>query len=247
MNTYLKMNTWSDSLGMCIPVDILMPNSLLRGQNAAKVMYLLHGLSDDETVWARRTNLEMHVDGRGLCVVMPTVHRSFYTNIDQGPQYWTYISEELPEIIGRFLRVSSAREDTFAAGISMGGYGAVKLGLRCPERFCAVAPISGALDMKNQTNLLVEYESIFGKQIKPEDDVMQLLDRCAPSKEKPRIIQFCGVDDFLRNDNIAFYQKAQQLGYDITYTEEHGNHGWSYWDHVILQVLDVLCPRPETV
>ena len=75
------------------------------------------------------------------------MHRSFYTDEAYGGRYWTFVSEELPELVGRFFRVSERREDTFVAGLSMGGYGALKLALRQPERFAAAASLSGALDV----------------------------------------------------------------------------------------------------
>jgi S-formylglutathione hydrolase FrmB len=92
-------------------------------------LYLLHGLSDDHTIWLRRTSIERYVANLGLAVVMPEVHRSFYTDMVNGYNYWTFISEELPEIARSFFPLSDKREDNFVAGLSMGGYGAFKLAL----------------------------------------------------------------------------------------------------------------------
>lgn len=89
-------------------------------------LYLLHGLSDDHTIWLRRTSIERYVASMGLAVVMPAVHRSFYTDMDKGYRYWTFISEELPALARSFFPLSDKREDNFAAGLSMGGYGAFK-------------------------------------------------------------------------------------------------------------------------
>src|SRR6476619_7886720 len=105
------------------------------------VLYLLHGLSDDDTIWLRRTSIERYVAALGLAVVMPQVHRSFYTDEAYGNRYWTYLSEELPEIVHGFFRLSRRREDTFVAGLSMGGYGALKWALRDPGRFAAAASL----------------------------------------------------------------------------------------------------------
>lgn len=245
MISYVKLSTWSTCLGMCVPVDIMLPDALPQGQEKAKVLYLLHGLSDDETCWGRRTNLERYIDGRGLCVVMPAAHRSFYTDFPNGMRYWQYVSEELPDIIKRFFNVSQRREDTFAGGISMGGYGSMKLALRHPERYSVVISISGALtDMKAFPEVLSvsEYEHIFGHNLSPADDVLQLLDNCADSERKPRILQFCGQSDFFEPINVSFFEKAQELGYDISYFEEEGNHGWPYWDRMISLAIDMLCP-----
>ena len=115
------------------------------------VLYLLHGLSDDHTIWQRRTSIERYidpyVDPLGLAVVMPDVHRSWYTDMAHGSRYWTYISEELPALMRSFFPISEARDDNFVAGLSMGGYGAFKLALSHPERYAAAASLSGALDI----------------------------------------------------------------------------------------------------
>src|SRR3954452_11495359 len=111
------------------------------------VLYLLHGLSDDSTAWLRYTSIERYAAPLGLAVVMPDVQRSFYADEAHGAAYWTFLSEELPEVVGSFFRVSDRREDTFVAGLSMGGYGALKWALRAPERFAAAAVLSGAVDV----------------------------------------------------------------------------------------------------
>ncbi len=111
------------------------------------VLYLLHGLSDDDTIWLRRTSIERYVAEFGLAVVMPQVHRSFYLDGEYTGAYWTFVAEELPALVAGFFRVSQAREDTFVAGLSMGGYGAMLHALRQPGRFAAAASLSGALDV----------------------------------------------------------------------------------------------------
>ena len=112
------------------------------------MLYLLHGLSDDHTAWLRYTSIERYATARGLAVVMPAVHRSFYADEAHGHAYWQFVSEELPRIVAAFFRLSERPEDTFVAGLSMGGYGALKLGLHHPERFAAVASLSGAVDVR---------------------------------------------------------------------------------------------------
>ena len=111
------------------------------------VLYLLHGLSDDDTIWLRRTSIERYVAPLGLAVVMPQVHRSYYTDEAYGGRYWTFLSEELPQLVDTFFRLSTDRRDTFVAGLSMGGYGAIKWALRQPHRFAAAASLSGVLDV----------------------------------------------------------------------------------------------------
>ena len=107
------------------------------------LLYLLHGLSDDHTAWHRYTAIGRYAETAGLAVVMPAVHRSFYANEAHGHRYWDFVSEELPAVVHEFLRVTDRPEETFVAGLSMGGYGALKLALTHPERYAAAASLSG--------------------------------------------------------------------------------------------------------
>ena len=99
------------------------------------VLYLLHGLSDDDTIWLRRTSIERYVAPLGLAVVMPQVHRSFYTDEAYGGRYWTFISEELPEPDCPPVRLKLLGERMVAFRDSKG-----KLGLI--DEFCAHRGVS---------------------------------------------------------------------------------------------------------
>lgn len=110
------------------------------------VLWLLHGMSDDHTTWARRTSIERYAAEKGLAVIMPAVNLSWYQNMASGPRYGTFLREELPVIAQGFFPLSAARKDNYVAGLSMGGYGAFLLALSQPERFAAAASLSGALN-----------------------------------------------------------------------------------------------------
>ena len=117
-------------------------------ENQFPTLYLLHGMSDDHTAWQRFTAIERHVSHLNLAVVMPTTHLGWYTDMEYGNRYWTYLTQQLPGICRSFFHgMSDKREDTFIAGLSMGGYGAFKAALGAPETFCAGASLSGALDI----------------------------------------------------------------------------------------------------
>ena len=144
------------------------------------VLYLLHGRTDDHSAWVRNTSIERYAVAAGVAVVMPAVQRSFYTDEVHGDRYWTFLSEELPALVGSMFRVSQRREDTFVAGLSMGGYGAVKWALRDPDRFAAAATMSGALDIRallrdpERRQELVD--RVFGPDPGPDEDVFALLE-----------------------------------------------------------------------
>ncbi|MFD0818010.1 alpha/beta hydrolase, partial [Micromonospora zhanjiangensis] len=151
----MRCDFFSETLGLNTSMTVLLPQRTATqiGMSGATrdgdppVLYLLHGLSDDDTIWLRRTSIERYVAPLGLAVVMPQVARSFYTDEANGNRYWTFLSEELPELCRSFFRLSDRREDTFVAGLSMGGYGALRWALRAPHRFAAAASLSGALDL----------------------------------------------------------------------------------------------------
>lgn len=206
-------------------------------------LYLLHGLTDDDSIWLRRTSIERYVAELGLAVVMPQVHLSFYTDMAQGNRYWTFLNEELPEIARSFFPLSDAREDNYVAGLSMGGYGAMKLALRRPDQYAAAASLSGALDMANSIHRKdspMNYTHIFGdKDVHGTDnDILHLLQQCNQAEgPKPLLYQCCGTEDFLYQDNQTFRQACAKTNFSLTYEEETGNHEWGYWDTKIQDVL----------
>src|SRR3954453_10312610 len=117
------------------------------GDSPPPVLYLLHGLTDDHTAWTRQTSIERYAAAKGIAVVMPQVHRSFYANEAYGMRFWDFLADELPQTVERFFRVSARPADTFVAGLSMGGYGALRWALPRPERFAAAATLSGVVDL----------------------------------------------------------------------------------------------------
>jgi S-formylglutathione hydrolase FrmB len=217
-------------------------------QKKHPVLYLLHGMSDDHTIWLRRTSIERYVSGMGLAVVMPAVHRSYYADMACGPKYWTFVSEELPRIVQSFFPISDKRQDTFAAGLSMGGFGAFKLALSHPERFAAAASLSGALDTAALYDRWgapksKERDAIFGKKIKNTDnDLVYLSEKLAKSdKPRPKLFQCCGTEDFLYGDNLKFRDHIEELGtFKLHYEEGPGSHEWGFWDANIQKVLSWL-------
>jgi putative tributyrin esterase len=249
---HLRCDFFSDSLGLNTSMTVLLPERAttkigLTGQLAdgpPPVLYLLHGLSDDDTTWLRLTSIERYVAPLGMAVVMPQVHRSFYTDQAYGGRYWNFISEELPALVSSFFRVSDRREDTFVAGLSMGGYGAFKLALRQPERFAAAACLSGAVNLTGlRTGRIREedprmFERIFGDQTIAggPDDLLHLLDQAEPAS-LPALYLSCGSEDPLYADNVAFDQACRRAGVPVTTSFPPGAHEWGFWDARIQEVL----------
>lgn len=252
----MHVDFFSDVLGMCMDMDVILPQQTngqigMEGKASTgsyKTMYLLHGMSDDQTVWQRRTSIERYVSKLGIAVVIPTTHLGFYTDTTYGMQYWTFISEELPRICREFFpRMSDKREDTLAAGLSMGGYGAWKLGLRAGDTFGAAASLSGALDIeedvRNQADKKKKhlFRGIFGSMeelVGSDNDLFALAEKqAAGKKELPRLYAWCGTEDFLYQGNLKAWKHMKKLGYDLTCEESAGDHQWKYWDEKIQDVL----------
>jgi len=245
---------YSDVLGLSVSMDAIIPQETrsqigMKGAGGAgphPTLYLLHGMSDDHTIWQRRTSIERYVAPMGLAVMMPAVHRSFYCDMVRGYKYWTFVSEELPELCRGFFRLSEAREENFVAGLSMGGYGAMKLGLRCPEKFAAAASLSGAVDRFRNVDGMdearrLEWENVFGDLTKVaggDNDLFHLAEELASSgAPRPKLYQCCGTEDFLYEGNLRFRDHVRELGYDLTYEEGPGEHEWGFWDKMIQNVL----------
>jgi S-formylglutathione hydrolase FrmB len=201
------------------------------------VLYLLHGLTDDHTAWHRYTAIERYADTAGLAVVMPSVHHSFYSDKVHGHGYWTYVCEELPALVQSFFRVSDRPEDTFVAGLSMGGYGALKLALTHPDRYAAAASLSGALDIRyligrdDRSDL---FHRAFDDTIRDSDDLFALL---ASAPSVPPLFVGCGTSDGLLEANERFIGAATAAGIDLTTDLRAGDHEWSLWDAMIADVI----------
>ncbi len=228
---------FSEVLGLCCQADVILPQKLQGiGQEGANregdvpVLWLLHGASDDHTIWQRRTSIERYAAPLGTAAVMPAVQLSFYTNMETGGRFFDYITDELPVIMRDFFHFSARREDNFIAGLSMGGYGAFKAALTKPEQYAAAASLSGALDI----NALISRRAIKGS----EHDLLHLLEKGVEDQvELPNLYVTCGTEDFLYADNLIFRDLAQRLGVELTYHEEPGIHEWGYWDRNIQKIL----------
>ena len=235
---------------MCVQMDVILPQRARPSDAKYPSLYLLHGMSDDHTIWQRRTSIERYVEGKDLAVIMPCTHLGWYTDMHRGGKYWSYISEELPAICADFFpNISQRREDTYAAGLSMGGYGALKLGLRASGKFSKIAALSGGLDplrifreAGEDSDFAPLLSNIFGPADKAVGGMNDLFASASELKdsgsELTKIYMWCGFEDFLYGDNVAMRDHLTKLGYPLTYEESPGDHQWKYWDEKIQTVLE---------
>ena len=251
---HLRCDFFSEALQLSTSMTVLLPQRTGAGQvgmggtvreYGTPVLYLLHGMSDDDTIWMRRTSIERYVSELGLAVVMPQVHRSYYADMaHDGSRYWTFVAEELPELVASSFVVSTRREDTFVAGLSMGGYGAFKLALHHPDRFAAAGSLSGALDvaaMHRAGRRPGMMNNVWGSAgpAGTDDDLLAVLQR-ADSAALPALWTSCGTEDALIEHQRSFATAAEAHGVDLLVEEHPGQHEWGYWDTHIQRFLDWL-------
>ena len=244
----------SEALQADTAMNVILPQNARAKTKDGKLpaLYLLHGLSDNESGWLRRTSIERYVLPYGIAVVMPDGGRSFYTDMNRGGKYWTFMTEELPALCRSFFPLSGLREYNYVAGLSMGGYGAFKMALGKPDVFAAGASLSGAMDMASlcveRTEISEEFINIFGdlKKIKDSDnDLFYLAKRVSQRKKnKPMLYQCCGTSDFLYEANVKFKAHCENISLPLSYEEAPGDHNWAFWDEYIQKVLKWL-PLPE--
>ena len=245
---FLQVQFFSQALVVASTVNVILPEPNVgigveaKGTDEPpKVLYLLHGYSDDHSIWMRRTSVERYAAEHNLAIIMPAVNHSFYTNEADGERYWDYVSEELPKAMHRFFRLSDKPEDTFVAGLSMGGYGSLKLALTHPERFAACASFSGCVDICDMDHRSPEsrknMERIFGdldKMPGSDHDLLALLQKNGKAEHKPRLYVSCGTADFLFHQQDKFVQLAKKSGWDVTSSWVPDRiHEWGFWDEQI--------------
>ncbi|MDP4109556.1 MAG: alpha/beta hydrolase family protein [Bacillota bacterium] len=248
---------YSESIGAATQLNIILPEAsedvtpIISGEPG--IMYLLHGLGANASEWTRFSKIEYYAKKYNFIVVMPEVQRSFYTDAAYGPKYFTYIADELPQIMDTWFKIPSKREKTFICGESMGGYGAVKVGLSRPERFGGIGALSGALDFKrlikdimdNKDELMgqMEMKGLLGEKTSlPDDqDAIELVKKAAKNPDRPKLIQLCGTEDFLYGDNLRFRDEADASGYGHVYMEWPGEHSWVFWDVAVQRVFQYFC------
>jgi len=250
---------YSHCLGMESSAQVILPEERPdkprdRGKEKYPVLYLLHGQFDDDTAYIRKSLIETYVQDMPLIVVMPNGHRSFYADEKYGHKYHQFLTEELPVIIGNFFHASDRREDRFIAGLSMGGYGALRASLNAPDKYAACASMSAAMrPIEANTNeearaypvpdMAENIFRIFGSEEEfagSSNDLFFKLRELEKAKgQKPALFLACGSEDFLLKQNQEFIRVLQEETKTINYTfkETHGSHNWEYWNRTLIDVL----------
>jgi putative tributyrin esterase len=213
------------------------------------VLYLLHGLYGDYRNWDTLTHLADYMRDRQFIVVMPDAGNSWYVNSVTEPsdRFEDYIAKDLVSEIDRKYRTIPRREGRAIAGLSMGGYGAIKIALKYPEKYVFAGSLSGALDaartlaeeVPEYHDQLVKVLGEPGNPARAENDVFSLLAGADPARE-PYFYIACGASDRFLKINRDFVKELSARNFAYEYHETSGGHEWPYWDRAVQPLLDAL-------
>jgi putative tributyrin esterase len=228
----------SDVLQKQVSTYVILPD---RGPGPFPVFYLLHGLSDDYTIWLRRTRIDVYAAWFPMIIVMPDGGRGFYTNNYQGPRWADHLALELPDFIERTFPARKDRAGRCIGGLSMGGYGAMRLGLGHADRYASINSHSGALRTLTATRDVLppdEFARIFGPVIEgTENDLLHLAKKAKSQGNLPPIRIDCGTEDFLLEENRLLHRQLTDANIPHEYAEFPGYHNWDYWEIHIQEAL----------
>lgn len=249
---FFRGDFYSEQLSMNTSVSVIIPDGVKNDET--KVVYLLHGLSDNCTNWSRLSSVERYANEYKAAVVMPEVQRSFYADMKYGINYFSYVTKELPEFMHRMFNFKTDREHSYIAGLSMGGYGAMKSAFTYPEQYEACAAFSSACDMQFNIDkryisgqMINECIAIFGEDLKigEENDLFELLKKADKSEVKPRLMMTCGTLDSLLEQNHRLRDEIQKTSFCYKYEEWEDDHTWRFWDASIQLAFDFFFDNGE--
>lgn len=243
-------NVFSKALGMITQLTVLYPDypwdiPVDRENEPPKVLFALHGATGNASDWVRMTAIEYYARRYNYAVVLPEVQLGFYSNMKYGYDYLRWVGEELPQLVSRTFNLDLSRENLFVAGLSMGGYGALKVGLIYPETFGGIASFSAAVDIvrlledqKTNPNPMLNdrvLQGVFGTELKADaaDDLFTLIRQVAQRPDRPKYLQTCGTQDFLYEDNQKWKAHLEKLNYGHTFLEWKDGHTYPFWDRSV--------------
>ena len=254
----IQVNYFSNALARTVPVNVVLPadkvdsgtHQYVLPRKPFKTLYLLHGMFGNYTDWITNTRVQRWAEERNLAVVMPSGDNMYYVNsLLAFNDYGAFVGEELPQIMRAMFPLSSSREDTFIAGLSMGGFGAVRNGFAYANTFSRIAALSSALTVLDpKVPPIAGDKAVFGDldaaaQTNKNYQVAyaQLRERVAAGESKmPSVYLACGTEDGFLPSTRAFRDQLLADGVDVTYDEQPGGHEWDFWDSQIKKVIDWL-------
>ncbi len=246
-------------IGKALPYNVILPRDYQTSPRSRyPVLYLLHGFSGHYSDWVARTNLADYAADYRMIVVTPEGDDGWYTDSagTAADKYESYILQELIPDVDRRFRTIQTRYARGIAGLSMGGYGALKFGLKYPDHFVFAGSLSGALAVASWTetdlkDLKTIRDSVFGvfgpvgSETRKRNDILQITRGLTPARVAglPYIYLDCGTEDFLVDMNQKFAALLREKKIPHEYRELPGNHNWEYWDQQVREVLKVAAQK----
>ena len=210
------------------------------------VLYLLHGMGNNHATWTGYTNVELFAEERQIAIVNLSAENKSYVKLG-GDDFFTFVSEELPDFVGGMFPIAREPEHTYIAGLSMGGYGTLVHALTHPERFQALGAFAAVVHLNPALLVADAMAAASGQaEVDPSIDPASLAEKlAADGKTFPKAYVACGAKDFLYKANQDFRDKLVGLGADVTW-DEHPDYGheWRFWNLEIEKFLDWL-PRTD--
>lgn len=246
----LKLN--SKLMGREMPYRVILPGSYKNSNETVfyPVVYLLHGLSGHFDNWTDKTKLSLYAHAYEFIIVMPEGGDGWYSDSVSvpGDRYESYIVRELIPEIDKKFRTRTGRQGRAIAGLSMGGYGAVKFGVKYPDKFILAGSFSGALGITSIPTASVatfpSVKNVFGgddNQSRKDNDIFRII-RDMPAeklKDLPFIYASCGTEDFLFANNQDFMKLLSEKKVKHEYRQLPGAHNWAFWDAQVREFLSL--------
>lgn len=226
-----RIEFFSQAMGQNVAYSLLLPDT---GEGPVPVLFQLHGLSDSHEAWITRSNIVRHAADLPLIIAFPDTGTSAYLNWPGHERigkrnYEDLIVTDITNHLRRHFHVTGG--PWAIGGLSMGGYGAMRLGLKYPDRFASIWSHSSKFEWEG----LVES----GQFVDPQDpDVRHHARQLLNSPHRPVISFDCGTEDELLDENRNFNTFLTELGIEHTYNEHPGGHDWDYWDTHVQTALD---------
>lgn len=256
---YLTCKLKSEALASTTTVRVFLPSDLAAnaGQPLRGVMTLLHGITNDGDDWANNSAVLRYAAACNLALIIPDGANSFYNDMAFGSGYYTWMTEELPALLGGMFRLPPEREKHAVCGLSMGGYGALLLGLTQPGQYAHCASFSGGVDLASvlaqKDHPLVSrlFQPVFGQQLQlpPERDLFRLAEQVSKLNpaQQPQILCTVGTEDhepyYIYEQNQNLRAHFERLPLNFTYMEWPGAHEWEFWDRSVAIAIDrFFCP-----
>lgn len=245
-------------VGKSLPYKVILPGDYPTSARRYPVLYLLHGWTAHYTDWATRTNVADYASQYRMIVVMPEGNDGWYSDSATIPtdKYESYILQELIPDVQRRYRTIESRYGRGIAGLSMGGYGALKFGLKSPGTFAFAGSLSGALaattwtedDLKAFKGINVSLVAAFGPGDSPQrkaNDIFEITRGISPSRAAvlPYFYFDCGTEDFFLAANEQFAALLTEKKVAHEFRELPGTHSWQYWDQQVRELLKVAAEK----